>query len=61
MPTTAKSQDLTEVNEKLDKLLEFQEVLRPYLPMLAKLGQYVDNPASRFKAMSFRKAKPDGD
>jgi hypothetical protein len=45
--------DLERIEQKLDKILEFQQILEPYLPVLA---MYLDNPASRF-ALARRKHK----
>ena len=52
MTTALESQEATsleQLNDKLDKLLAFQEQLAPYLPLLGKLSAMLDNPAARFR------------
>jgi hypothetical protein len=47
--------DLEAVHEKLDRILNFLEQLSPYLPLLAKLAAFTDNPAARFRDMTMRR------
>lgn len=49
------------LHEKLDKIIEFQETLRPFLPLLVKVAGMMDNPATRFRDMArMRKAARNG-
>lgn len=45
----ATSDDITEINRKLDSILDFHRQLGPYLPMLTRLAAALDNPAARFR------------
>jgi hypothetical protein len=53
---------LDQVNEKLDRVLEFLGKLDPYLPLLGRLAAIIDNPASRFRDLARLKkgAKANG-
>lgn len=49
------------LNSKLDKIIEFQETLRPFLPLLVKVAGMMDNPATKFREMArMRKAARNG-
>jgi hypothetical protein len=48
-PTSQEATTLDQLGEKIDKLLDFQSQLAPYLPLLARLATVVDNPATRFR------------
>lgn len=49
------------LHAKLDKIIEFQETLRSFLPLLVKVAGMVDNPATRFReAARMRKAARNG-
>jgi hypothetical protein len=47
-PPDAKG-DLASVHAKLDEILDFQRKLAPFLPLLVKAVDFLDNPASRFR------------
>jgi hypothetical protein len=52
-------EDLASVHEKLDRILKFQAELQPFLPLLVRAAEFLDNPASRFKAAMARRGKKD--
>ena len=51
------AEDLEKLYEMLEKLLLFNEELRPFLPLLAKAAALMDNPASRFLDLARHRQK----
>lgn len=45
------SRKLDRVELKLDKIIEFNKKLEPYLPLLARASEMLANPAQQFRRM----------